>query len=82
MEICAEDTLKHKPDPEPALEFLRRLNANPEDTVFIGDTRHDWQCANGAGLKFILADWRERGFQNIPADFRACNASQMLDILL
>ena len=82
VEICAEDTLKHKPDPEPALEFLQRLGATAEDTVFIGDTLHDYHCANGAGLKFILADWRNRGLQGIPADFRACNASQMLDILL
>lgn len=82
VEICAEDTARHKPDPEPALEFMRRLDATPEDTIFIGDTLHDYQCASGAGQKFILADWRDRGFQGIPADFRACDASGMLEILL
>ena len=82
VEICAEDTTLHKPDPEPALEFLRRIGATPQETIFIGDTLHDCQCAHGAGIPFLLADWRSRGMQGIPAEFRAENADEMLRILL
>lgn len=82
LEICAEDTLRHKPDPEPALEFLRRSRAEAADTIFIGDTMHDFQCASGAGLKFMLADWRSRGLQSIPADYLAHDAGEMLAQLL
>ena len=82
VEICAEDTLLHKPNPEPALEFLRRIGAKPEDTIFVGDTMHDFQCADGAGIPFLLADWRSRGWQGIPAKFRAENAAEMLDVIL
>lgn len=82
VEICAEDTAKHKPDPEPALEFLRRTGASAEDTIFVGDTMHDFQCAHGAGIAFLLADWHSRGMQSIPADYIARNAEEMLEILL
>ncbi|MGN1211421.1 MAG: HAD-IA family hydrolase, partial [Candidatus Cryptobacteroides sp.] len=82
VEICAEDTVLHKPHPEPALEFLRRTGALPEDTIFVGDTMHDFQCADGAGIPFLLADWRSRGFQGIPARYRAVNAREMLAIIL
>lgn len=82
VEICAEDTRLHKPDPEPALEFLRRTGADAGDTIFVGDTMHDYQCAAGAGITFLLADWRSRGMQGIPADYRAENAEEMLRILL
>ena len=82
VEICAEDTAKHKPDPEPALEFLRRTGASAEDTIFVGDTMHDFQCAHDAGITFLLADWHSRGMQSIPADYIARNAEEMLEILL
>ena len=82
IEICAEDTELHKPHPEPALEFLRRAGASARDAIFVGDTMHDYQCAHGAGIPFLLADWRSRGQQGIPAEFRAENASRMLEILL
>ena len=82
VEICAEDTLLHKPDPEPALEFLRRTGAEAADTIFIGDTLHDCQCAHGAGIHFLLADWRSRGMQGIPAEYRAENAMEMLKAIL
>lgn len=82
VEICAEDTAKHKPDPEPALEFLRRTGASAEDTIFVGDTMHDFQCAHDAGIAFLLADWHSRGMQSIPADHIARNAEEMLEILL
>ena len=82
IEICAEDTELHKPNPEPALEFLRRAGASARDAIFVGDTMHDYQCAHGAGIPFLLADWRSRGLQGIPAEFRAENAEQMLEVLL
>ena len=82
IEICAEDTELHKPNPEPALEFLRRAGASAREAIFVGDTMHDCQCAHGAGIPFLLADWRSRGLQGIPAEFRAENAEQMLEVLL
>ena len=38
MLVGAEDTERHKPDPDPVLEALRRLGASPEEAVYVGDS--------------------------------------------
>ena len=35
--VGAEDTERHKPDPDPVLEALRRIGARPEEAVYVGD---------------------------------------------
>ncbi|MDR3211444.1 MAG: HAD-IA family hydrolase [Planctomycetota bacterium] len=55
--ISADDTLRHKPDPEPALLGLRLLSATPEETVFIGDATFDMSCGKGAGLDVAYVSW-------------------------
>ncbi len=55
--ICADDTLKHKPDPEPILKFLDVSNVRPSETIYIGDTNYDSLCAHAAGVDFALALW-------------------------
>lgn len=85
--ICSEDSKKHKPDPEPALVFMKRVEettggtVKPSDCIFIGDTMHDFQCAHGAGCAFALADWNRRGLQGIPADYHFQTTSEILTLL-
>lgn len=55
--ITYESTHKHKPDPEPLLEWLRLSNSEPSLTLYIGDTKNDYICANKAKIKFGLAGW-------------------------
>lgn len=55
--VLAEDTQKHKPDPAPILECLRRMGLQPEDVIYIGDTLSDLQAARNAGVDFGLAGW-------------------------
>ena len=35
--ILADDTDKHKPDPEPLFECLKRINVKPSEAIYIGD---------------------------------------------
>ena len=37
--VGAEDTELHKPDPDPVLEGLRRLDAEPREAAYVGDSR-------------------------------------------
>ena len=53
----ANDTKKHKPDPEPLLECLRRLDLSPEDAIYIGDSLSDYQAARNASMDFGYAVW-------------------------
>jgi HAD superfamily hydrolase (TIGR01549 family) len=55
--ISADDTERHKPNPDPVQEFLARAGARPEEALYVGDTRYDSQCAAGAGVAFGLALW-------------------------
>jgi HAD superfamily hydrolase (TIGR01549 family) len=49
--ICASDVNKPKPHPESALLALSKLNGTAEDSVFIGDSIFDLQCAQSAGIR-------------------------------
>ena len=62
--VCADDTSSHKPHPAPILKYLELTEAEPQKTLYIGDTVYDCQSATGAGVAFGLASW---GAVNIPA---------------
>lgn len=49
--VCADDTQGHKPQGAPVREYLRRMKADPEEAVYIGDTVYDMLCAQDAGVE-------------------------------
>jgi pyrophosphatase PpaX len=55
--IYMEDTLKHKPDPEPIFAALARLKVTSQEAVYIGDSFHDIVAGRAAGVKTIAAAW-------------------------
>ena len=55
--ITADDTVRHKPDPEPMLEYMKRTDACPRQILYIGDSIYDMQCASRAGVDSCLALW-------------------------
>jgi HAD superfamily hydrolase (TIGR01549 family) len=60
--VCADDTLRHKPHPDPILKYLELSGAEPSKVLFIGDTEYDMECADAASVDFGLAAW---GLQSI-----------------
>ncbi len=55
--IGAGDVTHPKPHPEPVLKALDLLDASPERTVFIGDSRHDLESGRAAGVKTAAVLW-------------------------
>jgi pyrophosphatase PpaX len=55
--VAAEDTERHKPDPQPILLALERLGASPEDAAYVGDSPFDVQAAKAAGVRAIAVTW-------------------------
>lgn len=55
--VGAEDTERHKPDPEPVLEALRRLGARPEEAAYVGDSPFDIRAGKAAGAYSIAVGW-------------------------
>lgn len=68
--VLAEDTEKHKPDPAPILECLKRMELEPEDVLYIGDTVSDLRAAQNAGVDFGLAGWSSALTDNFPGMHR------------
>lgn len=55
--ILADDTDKHKPDPEPIFKCLEQIKVKSEEAIFVGDSFSDYQAANNAGVDFGYATW-------------------------
>ena len=55
--VGSDDTERHKPDPDPVLEALRRLDATPEEAVYIGDSPFDIRAGKAAGAATIAVGW-------------------------
>ena len=55
--VGAEDTERHKPDPDPILEALRILEAEPEAAAYVGDSPFDIRAAKAAGTFAVAVGW-------------------------
>lgn len=55
--ICAEDSLIHKPRPEPLWLALQRLKASSDETVYVGDSTHDLIAGRAARVCTAAATW-------------------------
>lgn len=77
--VCADDTERHKPDPDPLLKLMADTGMNPGDVLYIGDTIYDSQCARAAGAKFALALWGTMD-PAIPCDYRLAHPAELLPL--
>lgn len=55
--VTADDTERHKPDPEPILCALERLGARAADAAYVGDSPFDVGAARAAGVHAIAVTW-------------------------
>jgi len=51
--VSFESTKKHKPDPEPLLYAISKLDVKPEETVYVGDAISDYECAKNAKVEYV-----------------------------
>ena len=57
VRICADDIVNGKPHPEPVLKALEALGASPEGAILIGDSDHDIESGNRAGVATAAVSW-------------------------
>jgi pyrophosphatase PpaX len=55
--VFHDDTVHHKPHPEPLLHAMARLGVSPADTWYVGDSVHDIAAGRAAGVTTIAALW-------------------------
>lgn len=54
VSACYEDTVKHKPEPDPLWFAAKQLGAQPDETVYVGDAATDIAAARAAGMRMVL----------------------------
>lgn len=57
--VSCEDTINHKPHPEPLLLAAKKLRVMPEECIYIGDAESDLKAARAAGMKIIMYSQEE-----------------------
>ncbi len=55
--VGGDETEKHKPDPEPLLLAAQRMNADPAETAYVGDSPFDIRAARAAGMHAVAVTW-------------------------
>lgn len=78
--VLLEDTIKHKPDPDPLLHYMKLTGIKPEEMLFVGDSSGDMICARDAGVLGALACWGRYPAQ-IDTHYRVNRPGQLLDLL-
>ncbi|WP_081618577.1 HAD family hydrolase [Segatella paludivivens] len=76
--ICVTDTVNPKPSAEPILAYFNRTGATPADTLYIGDSAYDSQCAINSHVDFALATW-SNGKKDIPCKYELEKPSDILN---
>jgi len=54
--VGRDSVATHKPDPAPLLTTVERLGADPDRTLFVGDSERDAVTAERAGVAFAWVD--------------------------
>ena len=83
--VGAEDTERHKPDPDPLLHALDLLGARPQDAAYVGDSPFDVRAARAAGVFAVAVGWGgihpdERLLREEP-DALVHSPGELLDVL-
>jgi pyrophosphatase PpaX len=55
--VCADEVENPKPHPEPVEKAVRLLGAEPNATVYVGDSIHDMQSGRAAGVRTAAVLW-------------------------
>ena len=55
--VGGDETEKHKPDPEPLLLAAARMQAEPAETAYVGDSPFDIRAAKAAGMHAVAVTW-------------------------
>lgn len=85
--VAMEDTVKHKPHPDPVLFALEKLNSldKKKESLMIGDSKFDILSAANAGVKSVLVNWSlastAQKDENISPDFIIENLAKLVRIV-
>jgi len=78
--ICAEDVEHPKPAPDSLIEVMKRFDVKPEETLYVGDTHYDMDCAAAAGVDGALALWGASEPEKISCTWKLSHPLEILEL--
>ena len=57
LAVGEREGIKRKPAPDSVLEVLRRMGAEAEEALYVGDSEVDVLTAKNAGIDLVAVDW-------------------------
>ena len=63
--VCADEVTNPKPHPEPVEKAVALLGADPDTTVYVGDSIHDMVSGRAAGVRTAAALWGPFGREHL-----------------
>jgi len=56
--VAADDVARHKPNKEPLVKCMKALNSESDQTLYVGDSKFDLECAINADVIPVLVGWQ------------------------
>lgn len=61
--VAADDVKKHKPDKESLIKVLNGLKSDIKNTLYVGDSKYDMECAINSSVKPVLVGWQKNSLK-------------------
>lgn len=82
--VTLDDVTHAKPHPEPIVKAMNALNANPAETIMVGDNTHDIEAGKNAGIKTAGVVWTVKGrktLEDLQPDYMLEEMADLLKIV-
>ena len=79
--VCADDTERHKPHPDPMRFYMGRTRAQTNEILYIGDSVYDYGCASSTGVDFGLAVWGAKTTEGREATHFFAQPREIIELL-
>lgn len=79
--LCADDLPEKKPSPLPLLHACTQLSVAPEHALMVGDSRHDIQAAQAAGIVSVAVTYGYNHGQDIAVSQPTLMVSSLLELM-
>lgn len=82
--VAIDDVTRGKPDPEPVLLALSRLQVSPDETLMVGDSQYDIVAGRDAGVRTVGVAWSLKGEEHLRGfgpDYMIHEMTDLLDIV-
>jgi len=63
--VGVDETIRHKPEPEPVLLALRETRLSAAECIMVGDSAHDLLSGKGAGVKTAAVRWTQVPWEEV-----------------